>query len=136
MHQSCGVGAKSEAVLPWRVPVWQQGPPHSILIVIKGRGTGLALCKCGMASWELRWSWNGGPTDLSRTQLGYRLCCVRPFWLVAHSPWLNQGCHRRSVQPWNLLLDLEGKSCTLTKPMALYEYGQRSIQGQRAAAVS
>ena len=66
-------------VLPWRVPVWQQGPPHSILIVIKGRGTGLALCKCGMATWELRWSWNGGPTDLSRTQLGYRLCCVRLF---------------------------------------------------------
>ena len=43
MTGSCGVGAKSEVVLPWRVPVWQQGPPHSILIVIKGRGTGLAV---------------------------------------------------------------------------------------------
>ena len=85
-------------VLPWRVPVWQQGPPHSILIVIKGRGTGLAVCKCSMATtWELRWCWNGGPTDLSRTQLGYRLCCVRHFWLVARTLWLNQGCHHRVV---------------------------------------
>jgi hypothetical protein len=80
-----------------------------------------------MATWELRWSWNGGPTDLSRTQLGYRLCCVRHFWQVAIRPWLNQGCHRRSVQPWNLLT--EGKWCTPTKPKALYEYGRRSIQG-------
>ena len=66
--------------------------PHSICTSLSEGGvSGLQCwdssqlaCKCGMSPWELRWSWNGGPTDLSHTQLrvwgsGPLLSCVGHF---------------------------------------------------------
>ena len=123
MLRSCGVGAKSEAVLPWRVPVWQQGPPHSNCTSLSwGGASGLqcwdrsqVACKRGMSSEESGWSWNGGPTDLSRTQLrGFPLSCERHS-LAGATTWdcsYNPGVTPPPMQPWNLLM--EGKWCTWT----------------------